>query len=160
MTAPSRPASALFAPRGTAAEVEEGRVLAPKFDAAGLLPCVATDAASGAVLMLAWMNAEALARTVETGEAHYWSRSRGELWRKGETSGHVQKVVDLRIDCDQDSVWLVVEQTGAACHVGYRSCFFRSVPLGGAAAPGRPPLEFAETAKAFDPETVYGRGNG
>lgn len=147
-----------FRPRGPAAEVEEGTVLAPKFDDDGLLPCVVTDKDGGGVLMLAYMNAEALALTAETGEAHYWSRSRRRLWRKGETSGHVQKVVEMRVDCDQDALWLVVEQAGAACHVGYRSCFYRSVPLGGAVAPGRPALVFRETGKSFDPAEVYGDG--
>src|SRR5262245_36368948 len=105
-----------FAPPGSAAEVEEGRTLAPKFDANGLVTCVATDAASGDVLMVAHMNAAALARTIETGEAWYFSRSRQALWRKGETSGHVQRVVEMRIDCDQDAVWIKDEQAGgAAC---------------------------------------------
>jgi phosphoribosyl-AMP cyclohydrolase len=109
---------------------EKARVLMPKFDAHGLMPTVATDAASGEVLMLAFMNEEALTKTLETGEAHYWSRSRKELWRKGATSGHTQRVVDLRVDCDQDAIWLKVEQQGAACHTGERSCFFRSATLG------------------------------
>ena len=112
------------------AERETGNTLAPQFDANGLLPCVVTDVDTGGVLMLAWMNAEALQRTIETRAAHYWSRSRRELWRKGATSGHVQRVRDIRIDCDQDAIWLIVEQEGAACHVGYRSCFYRVVADG------------------------------
>jgi phosphoribosyl-AMP cyclohydrolase len=106
-----------FAPRGSTEEVEEGRALAPKFDADGLVTCVATDARSGEVLMVAHMNAEALRKTIESGEAWYFSRSRRALWRKGESSGHVQRVVEMRIDCDQDAVWIRVEQQGAgACH--------------------------------------------
>lgn len=111
---------------------EEGLTLTPKFDSAGLVTCVTTDASSGDVLMVAHMNAEALRRTIESGDAWYYSRSRQALWRKGETSGHVQKVRELRIDCDQDAVWIKVEQTGPACHTGRRSCFYR-VSDGGAA---------------------------
>ncbi|MHB8531027.1 MAG: phosphoribosyl-AMP cyclohydrolase [Caulobacteraceae bacterium] len=112
--------------------LERGSILAPRFDAAGLIAAVATDAASGEVLMVAWMNAEALRRTLETGEAHYFSRARGALWRKGETSGQVQKVAEIRIDCDQDAVWLKVSPRGdgGACHVGFRSCFYRRVEAG------------------------------
>lgn len=107
--------------------IEDTRALKPKFSADGLIAAAATDAHTGALLMIAWMNEEALHRTVETGEAWYWSRSRAALWRKGETSGHTQKVVEIRVDCDQDAVELVVEQTGPACHTGRRSCFYRSV---------------------------------
>jgi phosphoribosyl-AMP cyclohydrolase len=146
-----------FSERGSAQEVEEGAILAPKFDADGLITCVATDAVNGDVLMVAHMNAEALARTIESGEAHYYSRSRRALWRKGETSGHVQRVVAMRIDCDQDAVWIKVEQVGAgACHTGRRSCFYRAVPLG--KAPDRSlALEFVEAERAFDPARVYGK---
>lgn len=146
-----------FASRISVEQVEEGSDLAPKFDAAGLLPVVTTDAASGEVLMLGYMNAEALAKTIETGEAHYWSRSRKTLWRKGAASGLVQKVVDLRIDDDQDAVWLAVEVAGAgaSCHVGYRSCFYRSIPTGAAPSPALR-LEFRERDKTFDPAEVYG----
>jgi phosphoribosyl-AMP cyclohydrolase len=144
-----------FAPRGSTAEVEEGRLLSPKFDADGLVTCVATDAGSGDVLMVAHMNREALARTIETGEAWYFSRSRGALWRKGETSGHVQRVVEMRIDCDQDAVWIKVEQVGgAACHTGRRSCFYRAVPLG--TPKGAVTLEFRDAEQLFDPQRVYG----
>lgn len=126
-----------FAPRGTHDEIENGVSLMPKFDADGLIPVITQDAASGEVLMFAWMNAEALARTIETGQAWYWSRSRQGFWRKGETSGQTQTVRDIRIDCDQDVVLLKVDVggDGGACHVGYRSCFFRSVPLGKANGP-------------------------
>ena len=115
-----------------AASLERGEVLAPRFDEHGLIAAVATHADTGEVLMLAWMNAEALARTLETGEAHYFSRSRGALWRKGETSGQVQVVREMRIDCDQDAVWLKVIPggDGGACHVGFRSCFYRRIEDG------------------------------
>jgi phosphoribosyl-AMP cyclohydrolase len=148
----------LFAERGSTEEVEEGRALAPKFDADGLLTCVATDARSGEVLMVAHMDAQALARTIATGEAWYFSRSRKSLWRKGESSGHVQRIVEMRVDCDQDAIWIKVEQAGpGACHTGRRSCFYRAVPLSPAAdAPVR--LEFRDAEKAFDPHEVYGGG--
>jgi phosphoribosyl-AMP cyclohydrolase len=133
-------------------DIEESTTLTPRYDANGLVTAVVTDAASGEVLMVAHMNAEALAKTIATGEAWYFSRSRQALWKKGETSGHVQRVVELRVDCDQDAVWLRVEQQGAgACHTGRRSCFYRTVPLGQS---GAVKLEFAE-ARAFDPQTVY-----
>jgi phosphoribosyl-AMP cyclohydrolase len=145
-----------FAPYGSAADVEEARAFSPKFDADGLLTCVATDAATGEVLMLAHMNAEALIKTITTGEAWYFSRSRKMLWRKGETSGHSQRVVEMRVDCDQDAILIKVEQAGeGACHTGRRSCFYRAVPLG---PKGRGPiaLEFRDAEKAFDPRDVYG----
>ena len=142
----------LFAPPGSTADLEAGLALTPKFDADGLVTCVVADAGSGEVLMVAHMNAEALARTIVTGQAWYFSRSRGALWRKGETSGHVQRVVEMRIDCDQDAVLIKVEQTGGACHTGRRSCFYRSVPLGKARAVT---LELREN-RVFDPKAVYG----
>ena len=146
----------LFAQRGSSAEVEEGRAFAPKFDADGLLTCVATDAGSGEVLMVAHMNAQALANTIATGEAWYFSRSRQSLWRKGETSGHVQRVVEMRVDCDQDAIWLRVEQIGAgACHTGRASCFYRSVPLKQSDF-RRLILDFRNGEKVFDPAQVYG----
>ena len=111
-------------------EVETAPVAALKFDDRGLIPVVTTDAVTGTVLMQAYMNAEAVARTIETGEAHYWSRSRGELWHKGATSGEIQSVKGFRTDCDQDSLWLIVEQQGGGCcHVGYESCFYRAFDL-------------------------------
>ena len=115
-----------------AAALERGTVLAPRFNADGLIAAVATDAATGEVLMLAWMNAEALRLTLQTGEAHYYSRSRAALWKKGETSGQVQVVRELRVDCDQDAVWMKVSAggDGGACHVGFRSCFYRVVEDG------------------------------
>ena len=109
---------------------ETGSTLDPRWDAQGLVTAVATDAATGELLMLAHMNADALARTLATGEAHFWSRSRGRLWKKGETSGHVLTVREVRIDCDQDAVWLIVDPAGPACHTGERSCFYRRVEDG------------------------------
>ena len=148
------PADISFSKRLTIEQVEEGNELAPKFDQHGLIACVTTAAKTGEVLMLGYMNEEALKKTIATGEAHYWSRSRQVLWHKGATSGLVQKVVELRIDDDQDAVWLRVEIPGdASCHVGYRSCFYRSVPTG---AQSGAPLHFEEDKKMFDPKKVYG----
>ncbi|MFN6978515.1 MAG: phosphoribosyl-AMP cyclohydrolase, partial [Gemmobacter sp.] len=114
-------------PRRTVEEVEEGAILAPKFSVDGLMPCVTTDAATGEVLMLGWMNPQALRLTLTTGEAHYFSRTRRAVWHKGATSGLVQRVIEARIDDDQDALWLrvAVAGSGASCHVGYRSCFYR-----------------------------------
>jgi phosphoribosyl-AMP cyclohydrolase len=148
--------SSMFAQRISIEQVEEGRELAPKFDAEGLLPVVTTDAGTGEVLMHGYMNAEALRKTIQTGEAHYWSRSREVLWHKGATSGLVQKVKEIRIDDDQDAVWLRVDvQGGASCHVGYRSCFYRSVPVG-ASEDAPVDLNYEESEKVFDPVEVYG----
>ncbi len=112
-------------------ERETGLILDPKFDASGLITAVVTDADTGDVLMLAHMNAQALAYTRETGEAHFWSRSRQKLWKKGETSGHVLHVTDMRIDCDQDAVWIIARPAGPACHTGERSCFYRRIGADG-----------------------------
>jgi phosphoribosyl-AMP cyclohydrolase len=150
--------STIFAERKSVEQVEEGTDLAPKFDKEGLIPVVTTDFYSGELLMHAYMNNEALAKTIELGEAMYYSRSRKVLWHKGATSGLVQKVKELRIDDDQDSVWLRVEVSGGAiCHVGYRSCFYRSVPVKDAVK-GQSPiqLKFEETEKVFDPKIIYG----
>lgn len=151
-----------FAPRGSKAEIEEGERLSPKFDADGLLTAVTVDADDGTVLMVAHMNAQALALTIETGVAHYFSRSRGRLWKKGEESGHLQQLVELRVDCDQDAVVLRVRMPplgpgvpGAACHTGHRSCFFRSVPLGAAPTPELT-LAVNDDGPLFDPAKVYG----
>jgi phosphoribosyl-AMP cyclohydrolase len=136
-------------------DVEEGTVLRPKFDAAGLITCVTTAATGGEVLMVAHMNAEALRKTCETGEAWYYSRSRQALWRKGESSGNVQRVVEIRIDCDQDAIWLRVEQAGgAACHTGRHSCFYRAVVPGEG---GAFQLRFVDGERLFDPAKVYGK---
>lgn len=150
-------ATAPFAERRSVEQVEEGSDLAPKFDSDGLIPCVTTNADTGEVLMLGYMNEEALAQTIATSEAHYWSRSRRCLWHKGATSGLVQHVVQLLIDDDQDAVWLRVRvaDSGASCHVGYRSCFYRSIELGGEhQGPAR--LSFTESDKTFDPKALYG----
>ena len=142
-----------FALRKSVEQVEEGAELAPKFDGAGLIPVVTTDYVTGEVLMHAYMNREALEKTVDTGLAHYWSRSRKTLWRKGEVSGLIQHVRQMRIDDDQDAVWLRVEVAGgASCHVGYRSCFYREIRREGDA---HVVLKRTEDKKTFDPEEVY-----
>ena len=136
-------------------DIEEGTAFAPKFDADGLVTCVATDAATGDVLMVAHMNKDALAKTIETGEAWFFSRSRRALWKKGESSGHVLRVAEMRVDCDQDAIWIRVEPQGpGACHTGRRSCFYRAVPLG---KPGAATLEFRDAEKTFDPKAAYGK---
>ena len=152
----------LFAARESVEQVEEGDQLAPKFDAQGLIPCITVHAQTRGVLMSASMNAEALQLTIETGLAHYWSRSREKLWKKGETSGMFQKVQRMLIDDDQDCVIIEVELTEptsggaeASCHVGYRSCFYREVCLG-VAAEQPVKLKFTEAEKSFDPKAVYG----
>ncbi len=147
-------ANGIFNKRVTIEQVEEGHDLAPKFDADGLIPVVTTDFTSGEVLMHGYMNAEAFERTIATGEAHYYSRSRKTLWHKGATSGLVQTVKEFRIDDDQDCVWIRVDVAGgASCHVGYRSCFYRSLPVG---SEGPVTLKFEETEKVSDPQAVYG----
>ncbi|MBS1004523.1 phosphoribosyl-AMP cyclohydrolase [Acetobacter thailandicus] len=152
--------SSAFRPRFSVVQVEESTDLAPRFDAEGLLTVVTTNAENGDVVMVGAMNAEALARTIETGEAHYWSRSRQCLWHKGATSGLIQHVVELRIDDDQDAVWLRVTTAGvgANCHVGYRSCFYRRVdlPVDKDISATAARLVFCETEKTFDPIVVYG----
>ena len=150
-----------FQARQSIEQVEEGNDLAPKFDDRGLIAAVTTDAESGELLMQGYMNAEALSLTIQTGEAHYYSRSREVLWHKGATSGFVQKVRELLVDDDQDCIWLRVEVTGgASCHVGYRSCFYRNVPVGenydSKQTDGQIDLKWTDTEKVFDPEEVYG----
>jgi len=130
---------------------EEGLEFQPKFDASGLVTCVATDAANGDVLMVAHMNDEALRKTIASGEAWYFSRSRNALWRKGESSGHTQRVIEMRLDCDQDAIWIRVEQIGAACHTGRKSCFYRAVT----STDGETRLSFVDADRLFDPEAVY-----
>ncbi|MDX6807620.1 phosphoribosyl-AMP cyclohydrolase [Terrihabitans rhizophilus] len=153
--------SVTFAEGLSKSDLEDRLVLAPRFDASGLVTCVVTDAESGMVLMLAHMNAEALAATIETREAHYWSRSRNRLWKKGEDSGHVQDVVEMRVDCDQDAVLLKVRVrgTGASCHTGRVSCFYRTVPLGDKVSPDLA-LSFADADRLFDPANIYGKTSG
>lgn len=150
-----------FQERQSVEQVEESTDLAPKFDDRGLITAVTTDAETGELLMQGYMNAEALKLTIDTGEAHYYSRSRQMLWHKGATSGLVQKVVELMIDDDQDCIWLKVDVAGgASCHVGYRSCFYRKVPVGDEYAArqkdGQVSLEFTDSDKVFDPDEVYG----
>ena len=144
-----------FEQRKTIEQVEESTELAPKFDQDGLIPVVTTDINSGEVLMQGYMNEEAFKKTISLGEAVYYSRSRKTLWHKGKTSGLVQNIKEIRIDDDQDCVWLRVDvQGGASCHVGYRSCFYRSVPFGKKS--GSTALKFEEKEKVFDPKNVYG----
>ncbi|MEC9375688.1 MAG: phosphoribosyl-AMP cyclohydrolase [Pseudomonadota bacterium] len=148
----------IFAARKTIEQVEEGIELAPKFDENGLIPAVTTDFESGELLMHGFMNSQALTLSIKSGEAHYFSRSRSSIWHKGETSGLVQKILELRIDDDQDCVWLRVEVSGgASCHVGYRSCFYRKLPNIEEINNNEPiQLKFTEMEKIFDPDEVYG----
>ncbi len=146
----------MFKKRESIFEVEEGNLLSPKFDKAGLISVTTSDCNSGEVLMHGYMNKESLKKTIETKEAHYWSRSRNTLWHKGKTSGFVQNVIELRIDDDQDALWMSVDiGDGASCHVGYKSCFYRSVPLGPIKNSEEVELEFKERKKKFDPKKVY-----
>ncbi len=148
--------SYMFKKRDSVFEVEEGKFLSPKFDSQGLIPVITTDIKTGEVLMHGYMNSEALKKTIETKEAHYWSRSRKSILHKGKTSGFTQKVNQIRIDDDQDSVWLSVDiGNGASCHVGYRSCFYRSIPLGKINQSEKVEMKFEEKEKKFDPEKVY-----
>jgi len=146
----------MFKKRISIFEIEEGNFLSPKFNNKGLIPVVTTDHKSGDVLMHGYMNEEAFKKTIETKEAHYWSRSRKTLWHKGKTSGFIQKVVDLRIDDDQDAIWIKVNiGKGASCHVGYVSCFYRSIPLGRIKNYKKIKMKFKEKKKKFDPDKVY-----
>ena len=146
----------MFKKRENVADIEEGNLLSPKFDNDGLIPVITTDFQTKEVLMQGFMNTEALKKTIETKEAHYWSRSRKEVWHKGMTSGFVQKVVEMRIDDDQDSIWMSVDiGDGASCHVGYKSCFYRSITLGKIENTEKVKIDFKEKKKKFDPEVVY-----
>ncbi len=146
----------MFKKRENVFEVEEGKFLSPKFDEKGLIPVTTTDHKSGEVLMHGYMNQEALKLTIEKKEAFYWSRSKNALWHKGKTSGFVQKVIDIRIDDDQDALWMTVDiGDGSSCHVGYKSCFYRSIPLGEINNTEEIKLKFKEKEKKFDPEKVY-----
>ena len=146
----------MFKKRDNIKEVEEGKYLEPKFDENGLIPVITTDSKNGGILMHGYMNDEALKKTIETKEAHYWSRSRKKIWHKGQISGFVQTIKEIRIDDDQDSVWLSVDiGNGASCHVGYRSCFYRSIPLGNIKNVQELEMEFKEKKKIFDPKKVY-----
>ena len=146
----------MFKKRDNIKAVEEGKYLSPKFDKNGLIPVITTDFYTGGVLMHAYMNKIALKKTIETKEAHYWSRSRKKIWHKGKVSGFVQKVKEIRIDDDQDSLWILVDiGKGASCHVGYRSCYYRSVPLGKIKNNNKLKMKFKEKKKIFDPKEVY-----
>ena len=146
----------MFKKRDNIKEVEEGKYLAPKFDENGLIPVVTTDFQTGGILMHGYMNNESFKKTIETKEAYYWSRSKKKIWHKGEISGFIQKVKEIRIDDDQDSVWLAVDmEKGGSCHVGYRSCFYRSIPLGKIENVEKVELKFEEKAKIFDPKKIY-----
>ena len=146
----------MFKKRESIFEVEEGKFLSPKFDSDGLIPVTTTDHKSGEVLMHGYMSKDSLKMSIEKKEACYWSRSRKAIWHKGKTSGFVQKVKEIRIDDDQDSVWLTVDiGDGASCHVGYRSCFYREVPLGPIDNGRKIEMKFLEKEKKFDPEKVY-----
>ena len=150
----------MFKKRHSIKEIEEGKFLSPKFDENGLIPVVTTDFKNGDLLMHGYMDYEALKKTIETKEAHYWSRSRKKIWHKGQVSGFVQKVKEIRIDDDQDSVWLSVDiGDGASCHVGYRSCFYRSIPLGKIINEEELEMEFEEKEKTFDPKKIYKDGS-
>ncbi len=143
----------MFEERKSVKEVEEGEKLSPKFDKSGLIPAVTTDCNSGELLMHAYMNKEALEKSIKTKEAHYFSRSRNCVWHKGATSGFTQKIVSILIDDDQDCIWLKVEvEGGASCHVGYKSCFYREIKH----SDQKTILKFTEKNKVFDPEDVYG----
>ena len=146
----------MFKKRENVADIEEGKLLSPKFDSNGLIPVITTDCKTGEVLMHGYMNSEALKKTIESKKAHYWSRSRKEVWLKGETSGFFQKVTEIRIDDDQDSIWMSVDiGNGASCHVGYKSCFYRSVPLGKIKDTEKVEMEFNDKKKKFDPNIIY-----
>ena len=146
----------MFKKRDSIKEIEEGKYLAPKFDEKGLIPVVTTDFKTGVILMHGYMNIEALIKTIETKEAHYWSRSRKKIWHKGQISGFVQKIKEIRIEDDQDSVWISVDiGKGASCHVGYRSCFYRSIPLGKIKNTNKLKMKFKEKKKIFNPKKVY-----
>ena len=146
----------MFKKRENVNEIEEGDLLSPRFDNEGLIPVITTCYESNDILMHGYLNVEALKLTIETKEAHFWSRSRKAIWHKGKTSGFVQKIKEIRIDDDQDAIWLTVDiGEGASCHVGYRSCFYRSVPLGKIDNARKIEMNFEEKEKSFDPNEVY-----
>jgi len=146
----------MFKKRDSIKDVEEGKYLSPKFDDNGLIPVITSDYNSGDILMHGYMNLEALKKTIETKEAYYWSRSRNMIWHKGEKSGFIQKVKEIRVDDDQDAIWISVDiGKGGSCHVGYRSCFFRSIPLGKIVNTEKLKMDFKEKEKVFDPKKIY-----
>jgi len=135
-------------------QLEESLNFTPSFDENGLVPCITTSAKTGKVLMFAWMNDEAIRKTIQTGQAHYWSRSRTRLWHKGESSGNTQKIIDMRTDCDQDCIWISVEMsTEASCHTGRESCFYRKIDLEGPS--DKPKMKLIDANQIFDPQEVY-----
>jgi|TARA_Y100000310_G_scaffold192212_1_gene192166 phosphoribosyl-AMP cyclohydrolase len=146
----------MFKKREKVKEIEEGKYLSPKFNEEGLIPVITMDAKSKEILMHGYMNDEALKKTIETKEVYYWSRSRKKIWHKGEASGFKQKVVEIKIDDDQDAIWLTVDiGNGISCHVGYRSCFYRNIPLGQIKNLEQIEMDFKERKKLFDPEKIY-----
>jgi phosphoribosyl-AMP cyclohydrolase len=146
----------MFKKRDNIKEVEEGKFLEPKFDKNGLIPVITNDFQTGDILMHGYMNDESLKKTIESKEAHYWSRSRNKIWHKGQVSGFVQKVMEIRIDDDQDAIWMSVDiGDGASCHVGYRSCFYRLIPLGKIRNTESLELKYTEKNKLFDPKKIY-----
>jgi len=146
----------MFKKRDNIKEVEEGKYLAPKFDENGLIPVITSDFHTGDILMHGYMNSEALKKTIETEEAHYWSRSRKKIWHKGQVSGFIQRVKEIRIDDDQDAIWVTVDiGAGSSCHVGYRSCFYRAIPLGKINDSKKIEMNFKEKKKIFDPKKIY-----
>ena len=146
----------MFKKREQVKEIEEGKYLSPKFNEEGLIPVITMDAKSKEILMHGYMNDEALKKTIETKEVYYWSRSRKKIWHKGEASGFKQKVVEMKIDDDQDAIWLTVDiGNGISCHVGYRSCFYRNIPLGQIKDLEQIEMDFKERKKLFDPEKIY-----
>ena len=146
----------MFKKRDSIKDIEEGKYLSPKFDDNGLIPVITTNCKNGEILMHGYMNDEALKKTIETKEAHYWSRGRKKIWHKGQISGFKQKVKEIRIDDDQDSISLAVDiGNGASCHVGFRSCFYRSIPLGKITNTEKLKMKFKENKKIFDPKKVY-----
>ena len=146
----------MYKKRDNIKEVEEGKYLEPKFDENGLIPAITSDFKTGDILMHGYMNDVALKKTIETKEAHYWSRSRKKIWRKGEISGFFQIVKEIRIDDDQDSIWLIVDiGKGASCHVGFRSCFYRSIPLGKIENTEQIEMKFKKKEKIFNPKKIY-----
>ena len=146
----------MFKKRENVTEIEEGKYLCPKFNKEGLIPVITMDAKSKEILMHGYMNEEALKKTIETKEVHYWSRSRKKIWHKGQISGFIQKVIEMRVDDDQDAIWVTVDiGDGGSCHIGYRSCFYRGIPLGTIKDSEKIEMDFKEKNKIFDPKKIY-----
>ena len=146
----------MFKKRENVTEIEEGKYLSPKFNGKGLIPVITMDVKTKEILMHGYMNDEALKKTIETKEVHYWSRSKNKIWHKGEVSGFRQKVIKMRIDDDQDAIWVTVDiGDGSSCHVGYRSCFYRDIPLGKINDSQKIEMNFKEKNKIFDPKKIY-----